>query len=286
MVRRRFLEAGAMRLEFAPGLGGAVTALTRDGAPLLRPTPLDARDALQTACFPLIPYANRIAHGRVVFAGRSATLPPNLAGHPHPLHGEGWRTAWQVEDQARDRVVLSYSSEAGPWPWKYSACQTIHLDPRGVTLELALTNTDTQAAPVGLGFHPYFPDPGDARLTARLGGLWLTDAQGLPTGHVDGWFLADWRRGARVAGERLIDHCHSGWDGAALIDVGTAEMRMTASPELAWLHIYAPPAAGFFCVEPVSQRPDALNAADPIDQGIRLVAPGETFSVWMTLQVA
>lgn len=286
MVRRPFLEAGAMRLEFAPELGGAVTSLTRDGAPWLRPTPLDASDALQTACFPLIPYANRIAHGHVAFAGRSAILPPNLAGHPHPLHGEGWRTIWQVEDLTRDRAVLSYSSEVGPWPWEYAARQTIHLDPRGVTLELALTNTDTQAAPVGLGFHPYFSDSGDARLTARLGGLWLTDAEGLPTRHVDGWFLADWRRGAEVAGERLVDHCHSGWDSAAHIDVGTAEMRMTASPELAWLHVYAPPAAGFFCVEPVSHRPDALNAADPLDQGMRLVPPGKTFSVWMKLQLA
>jgi len=52
-----------------------------------------------------------------------------------------------------------------------------------------------------------------------------------------------------------------------------------------WLHIYAPPGEDFFCVEPVSHRPDALNAADPAAEGVRVLAPGKSHSIAMTLEV-
>jgi aldose 1-epimerase len=284
MGPRLTLEAGPMRLELAPGLGGAVTALTGAGVPWLRPTPADAADVLQTACFPLVPFANRIAHGRVAFGGRRATLPPNLPGDPHPLHGEGWRGAWTVERATRDHAVLAFASGAGAWPWRYVARQSFRLDPRGVTIRLEMINTDAVAAPGGLGFHPYFPHPDQARLTAQADGIWLTDAEHLPTRHVANGFLADWRRGAEVAGERLIDYCHTGWTGEARIDLGSTRLRLTASPELSYLHVYAPPGEDFFCVEPVSHRPDALNGPDPVAAGVRVLAPGETLAAEMRIE--
>ena len=285
MASRVSLEAGPMRLELAPELGGSITALACDGVPLLRPTPAAADDALQTACFPLVPFANRIAEGRVAFGARRATLRPNLAGHPHPLHGDGWRGAWSVERATSDHAVLAFAPPAGAWPWPYVARQTFRLDPRGVTVRLEMVNTAIVAAPAGLGFHPYFPNAGRARLTAQVDGIWLTGADHLPTRHVANWFLADWRRGREGAGERLIDHCHTGWTGEARLDLGAVSLRLTASPELGLLHVYAPPGEDFFCVEPVSHRPDGLNAADPLGAGIRVLAPGETFSAEMRIEL-
>ena len=282
---RLILEAGPMRLELAPEVGGAITALTSDGIPLLRPTAGDADDVLQTACFPLVPFANRIGQGRVAFGGRTTTLPPNLAGDPHPLHGEGWRGAWTVERATADHAVLAFAAAEAAWPWSYVARQTFRLDPQGVTVRLEMVNTDAEPAPAGLGFHPCFPNAGRARLTAGVDGIWLTDHELLPTRHVPNWFLADWRRGAEVAGERLIDHCHTGWTGEARIDLEAASLRMTASPELGFLHVYAPPEADFFCVEPVSHRPDALNAPEPLAAGLRVLAPGETLSAEMRLEL-
>ena len=57
-----------------PELGGSVASLTWKGRDVLRPTPAEATDPLQTACFPLVPYANRIAGGRFAFGGREAVL--------------------------------------------------------------------------------------------------------------------------------------------------------------------------------------------------------------------
>ena len=168
MTVRLHLEAGPMTLELAPELGGAVTAFTHDGVALLRSTPNDADDVLQTAAFPLVPFANRIGHGRVAFGGRQLVLAANLPGDPHPLHGEGWLGAWSVERATGDHAVLAFAPQAGAWPWTYVARQTFRVDPRGMTLRLEMINTDTVPAPAGLGWHPSFPQGGAARLTAEV----------------------------------------------------------------------------------------------------------------------
>ncbi len=149
------------------------------------------------------------------------------------------------------------------------ARQTVRLDPAGLSLALEVTNLDAEPGPFGIGFHPYFPDAADARLTAAVTGAWMVDADLIPTRWAPGAPFADWGTGAAVRGAELIDHCHTGWDGEATIarGPGRPKLRVTASPNLAHLHIYAPPQEDFFCIEPVSHAPNALNMADPALRG-------------------
>jgi aldose 1-epimerase len=286
MGGRLTLAAGGLRLELAPELGGAIASFSHDGVDLLRPTPVGTSEVLETASFPLTPYANRIADGRIAFGGRTARLRRNAPGQPHPLHGDGWRGPWAVETSATTSATLAFTPAASDWPWPYVARQTFRLGDDGLTVELSMTNAGADPAPAGLGFHPYFPNAGRARLTARTDGVWLIDDDFLPVRHVEGSPFAAWASGAEVATGDLVDHCHTGWDGEARIELGPDRpaLKLTASPELGFLHIYAPPGQDFFCVEPVSHRPDAINADDPKGEGVRLLAAGETFAVWMRLQ--
>jgi aldose 1-epimerase len=283
------LAVADLELTLEPALGGSVRTFRKTGVDVLRPTPDDAADVLQTACFPLVPYANRIRDGRFTAGGRAARLAPNLPGQRHPLHGDGWRGAWTVEAAGPASAALGFTPGASAWPWAYRARQDFRLGPDGLTLALSVTNLSDAAGPFGLGFHPYFPHAGDARLTARTEGVWLADAEVLPTRWVAGQPLGAWADGAPVRGAALVDHCHTGWRGPARIEIELGEGRPTlslsASPELAWLHIYAPPDQDFFCVEPVSHAPDAVNMADPAAQGLRWLEPGETFAVEMRLTV-
>jgi aldose 1-epimerase len=283
-VAREALEAGGLRLAFDPVLGGAITSLTHDGQDLLRPTPDGATDVLETACFPLVPYANRVADGRFSFGGRTAALSRNMAGQAHPLHGDGWRGAWQVEARGGDFATLHFEPGTTEWPWRYRARQTFRLRPDGLTVELAVTNLDNAPGPFGVGFHPYFPHSATARLTACTTGVWRSSADLLP---VELTPAAPWAGGAAVRTERLLDHCHTGWAGSARIDLGPGRpsLDLTASPDLRWLHVFAPPTEDFFCVEPVSHAPNAVNMADPQAHGVRVLAPGETLSAWMRLDL-
>jgi aldose 1-epimerase len=281
------LHAGHLDLELAPELGGSILAFRSGSDDILRAAPAGASDVLETACFPLVPYANRIRDGRFGFGGRTASLERNLPGQPHPLHGDGWRGAWRVEAQDAASAILTFDAKGSRWPWSYAARQTARLTPSSLILELEVTNLDTEPGPFGIGFHPYFPRSSEARITASTTGAWMVDAELLPTSWEQGAAIADWSVGASVRGSRLVDHCHTGWAGEARIDYGPSRpsLRVTASPELSFLHIYAPPQEDFFCVEPVSHVPNALNSTEPEAQGVRILRPGQSLLGWMRLDI-
>ena len=66
------LQRDGARLALAPGRGGAIHEFKWRGRDVLRPTPLGlGDDPLDTSCFPMVPYVNRVAQGRFEFAGRA-----------------------------------------------------------------------------------------------------------------------------------------------------------------------------------------------------------------------
>jgi len=277
------IEKGPARLTLAPEVGGAIAAFTVGGRDVLRPMAAGATDALASACFPLVPFCNRIPNGRFAFEGREVALPPNLAGHPHPLHGQGWRKAWTVEKVQGGEAVLSYEHAADAWPWAYRAEQRFTLGETGLRLELSVTNSGEHVMPAGLGFHPYFPVREGEVLTATNDGVWMIDEDVLPTvRHVnvqEGVWGPDWAKGAGVSGHDLIDHCYTGWDQHAVLRApGQPDTIITASPECRWLHIYIPPGQGYLCVEPCASRPNPFGEGET---GMVTLQPGESRSIWM-----
>lgn len=151
------LAAGAWEATLLPSLGGAVATLRRSGIDILRPTPREPEGALDTACFPLVPYANRIAFGRFRFAERDIVLPRNFGDHPHTLHGVGWQRPWTVVDVRDDAATLRLTHAGDQdWPWPFEAEQRFQLEAGGMRTTLSLTAGDV-AMPAGLGLHPYFP---------------------------------------------------------------------------------------------------------------------------------
>ena len=282
------LADGDLRLELLPDLGAAVATLDFQGRNVLRPTPAGADDPFETAAFALAPFANRIAGGRFRAGDREVSIPRNAPGQAHPLHGHAWRKPWRVEAVERERAVLSFEHPADSWPWHYGVTQTLTL--RGDSLEVALSveNRDATPMPVGLGWHPYFHKGAGAQLKTHVDGVWLTDEEFLPVRLAPGTRFGQWDRGDEVARTELIDHCHTGWSGAAEIVLPEKRLRLalTASRALRFLHIYSPPGKDFFCVEPVSHMPNAVNRSAPAAiTGHELLAPAERFEARVTLSV-
>lgn len=274
------LEAHGWVLELLPELGGAIGALRHTGHDVLRPSPKGARDPLETGCFPLVPYANRIAHGRFEFAGQMHQLPLNFGEHPHSLHGLGWQVTWTVVETGADHVALVHAHDGGAgWPWAYRAEQRFVLAPGDMRVELSLTNMTDAAMPAGLGLHPYFPCDSDTRLTFAAARVWLADDTMLPTEPVAAHYFDDWLAGAPVAGETLIDNAYSGWESTVRIEQRWGSVGVQAD-DASVLHVYRPPGAGFFCAEPVSHLPDAINRG-----GMDVLQPGETRTLRMILSV-
>ena len=287
------LRNSPLGLVLAPSVGGAIARFWSDAAgaavELLRPTPglaLQHGDPGMTACYPLVPWSNRIRHGRFAFGGRTVTLAPNHPNERHPIHGHGFQAPWALRDLAPAAATLEHRHAAGAWPWAYRAVQRFHLTPTALELELAVTNEGDAAMPAGLGWHPYFPRTPETTLTAHVTALWLTDAEILPTERVAPAPDRDPRHGLAV--DRVaLDNVFVGWDGHAVVawPERRARVRLAASPPLRTLVVYTPPAQSFFCAEPVSHITDAFNlaTAGEADTGMLALAPGESVRATFTL---
>lgn len=243
------------------------------------------------ASFALVPYANRIADGRFVHSGRQHVLPRNFGVHAHPLHGTGWKRPWSIAEQGADflEMKLGHAADAH-WPWAFSACQRISLHADSVRFELKVTNRAHESAPMGVGFHPAFAACAATALRVRLDGVWRIDADSLPVSLAPASeVLNELPEAVPVRRTQLVDHCFTGWSHDLRIDhagaAGDYALQLQASTGLDYLQLYMPPERDWFCVEPMSHMPDAINRHGVGQTGLRLLAPGESLQVWMTIAI-
>jgi aldose 1-epimerase len=278
------LQQGGARLTLDPLRGGSIREFNWEGVPIFRPTQPDAGDdPLEVACFPMIPFANRIAQGRFLFGGRTVRLSRNRRDEPHPLHGYGWLSRWSVVGGSASSATIRFEGGADEWPWRYRCEQNLQLQREGLSMELSIQNLSVTPMPAILGLHPYYPGAATATLEAHLPQVWLTDEASLPveaTATPPNWSFER----PRAVNAVPLDNCFSGWNGIATLrwPDRTVTVRATGCN---CLQIYAPAGKDFFCVEPQSAACGALgrNAEE-----LTVIAPGERatirvqFSVGMT----
>lgn len=275
------LTAGAWEAVIRPQTGGCLAGLFRDRLPILREMPAQSNEVLASACFPLVPYCNRIAEGRFAFGNREVRIGPNMAQQRHPLHGMGWKSAWAVTHQGAGSAVLDHAYDGGgEWPWPYLARQHIMLDEEGCTIALQVENRATESAPLGLGLHPYFRRSATTKVRFEAEEMLSIDAEFLPDGKVQAAdAMAQWSKLSALP-ETLVDHCFTGWKGRATIadDQGTITIAASGAP---FLHVFSPPRSNELCLEPVNHPPDALNRASA---SVPMVPKGCAVSVAMRIE--
>ena len=283
------LRAGALIVDLAPTCGGSIArfAVERDGKTIdimrsAHPEALAWRDPLGMASFPMIPYCGRIARAQFSFAGEAFTLDRNFGDSPHSIHGNAWRRPWDVAAQGADRaeLVLDHDGKALPreWPFSYRARQVFMLKPDGLRIEVEVVNRDARPMPLSFGLHPYFPMTPQAALTTKVSGIWESDEGMLPSGIAPVPRDIDFAKGCRLA-DVTVDNCFAGWDGRAVLQrpgVGMT-IEIDAGPPFSQFVVYTPPHREYFCAEPQSAAPDAINLASRgvKDTGLIVLAPGE-----------
>jgi aldose 1-epimerase len=282
------LTAGATRLVICPELGGSIGNWTRRGVALFRHTPPDvlAGDSSRTlACFPLIPFSNRIAWGRFSFGGETFQLDRNFGDHPHTIHGNAWQRAWTVEHatvtETRLRLDHDPATDSGShWPYRYTAELHYALSPDALHVTIRFDNTDHRAQPVGLGLHPYQPRTPETAIAFRASSVWHTDADSLP----DVRLLTDghWSfEPGHLITPPALDNCYADWTGRAEVTRPEHGIRLVIAGDDIFRHliVYTPNDKPYFAVEPASNMTDAINRMDSVaDHGLRVIPPGETLT--------
>lgn len=281
------LKQGDLLLEVDPAAGGSVSLFKHRELHVLRPAPDrcgPAFDPLQYSAFPMAPFVGRIHNGRSIVNGREITLHANLPPEPHAIHGHGWQAAWHVEHRDNDSVILAYVHDADAWPWAYEARQVFKLDGDLLRVDLSVTNHSDSAMPAGLGWHPYFYRK-DARLIVSTTHEWEPDAntgdnQPHPVSPAN-----DLSSGARVEALNL-DTAFSVARSEIELTWPTHSVTLKSDPVFSHATIFVPPGADFFCAEPITHAPNAVNSQLPTSvSGLRWLAPSETLSGTITLSV-
>lgn len=285
------LIGGGLRVDLAPAIGGSIASFRSEAAGrrtdwlrAMAPAALAAGDVGAAACFPLVPFSNRIRDCSFVFEGRTIRL---RHACPDAEHGHGWLAPWRVESARSDRATLVFERAAtDDWPFAYRAHQHVVLGPSGLEMRLEIANAGTRRMPAGFGLHPYFPRTPRTVLRANVCGIWETDDRILPTRLAAPDGPRDPRSGLIVDAVAL-DNCFTGWDGRAEIEwpERDAGLTMTAEGPLGVLVVYTPPGEDFFCAEPVSNATDAFNlaAGGRTDTGMLTLDPGQEASARVLL---
>ena len=299
-MTERIASAGLVA-DIAPAIGGSLVSFfqeagahaprrdwLRDGAAAAA----SGGDAFEMASYPLVPWCNRIRDGRFEWNGRIVQLPPNRPNSRHPLHGIGWRRAWRVTARGDAHVDLAFEDDGkGAWPFPFQARQRYALDPAGLDITLAVTNTGSESMPAGLAHHPYIPHRREGRGTVvrtRVEAMWLADRDVLPTAlSTTHPAIGALRSGMRLA-DFDLDNNFTGFahevevtwpDGAGLHLIGGAPLDFFV--------LYCPADRDIAAIEAVSNATDWLNlrASQPrATIGGAALAPGETLEVRTRLE--
>ena len=289
------LTAGPTRASIAPEVGGSLAAFEWVDKPIFRPTPsvaIDARDVQRFACFPLVPFSNRIAGGRLHWSGKTYPLTRYLPAVPHAIHGNAWQRAWDLTESAPSSATLELTHDARDaraleWPFPYRARQNVTLAADSLTLRLDIENTGDTAFPFGLGWHPYFPRSDATELGFHARAMWETDFETLPKVLVP--LNQNDFTTPRAIASTTLDNCFAGWQPPARLSWPERRLAADISADAACDHlvVYVPGGANFLAVEPVTHMPDAFNRANHGEPGTgtRALAPGARFSCTMRISV-
>lgn len=253
--------------------------------PLMRNGTAHGGDPLKAACFPLLPFCNRVLDNRFSFAGREYEFQPNQPWDRHYLHGDGWLSRWSVSARTDTSVGFAMTRSADPVsPYAYAATIDYTVTDRKLVVALAVTNQGGSALPFGLGLHPYFPLTPATTLQAPARGYYPEEAEFMPGVREAVPPDLDFRQ-PTMPPRRWINNWFAGWNGTAEIVWPERQLALAIEADLAFEDYFVfmsdrrfePDFAGdYFCFEPMTHAANAHRSADLA--GLVVLAPGETLS--------
>jgi aldose 1-epimerase len=263
----------------SPQQGGSIVRWTVKGQEMMRRSDeaaIDSNDPLRLSSFPLVPYSNRIDHGRFRWNNKAVQVQPNFPPEAHAIHGVGWKRAWQVRAATANMCELVLDHEADEhWPWDFSASQHFSLIDGALHMTLSATNLSDESCPLAFGHHPYFDAEG-ASLQFNAVSVLMNAPDALPLSAAPPTGPYDFQDRAPVAG-RDVDHCYAAWDGKARIDWKDHPFALEITSDLPAVVVFIPKDGVAFCFEPVPHVNNALNRPD-LFPAMPIIPAGKAFT--------
>jgi aldose 1-epimerase len=223
----------------------------------------------------MVPWAGRLAGGRIPTSDGEVRLEPNLP--PSAIHGLGFDKSWEIVERSKTTVTMTCELRGLGWPFGGHARQALTLGARSLELRLEVGGYN-RAGPAGLGWHPWFtrPPTGDVALCVDASEVLVLDADLVPTGEVRRVTATEDLRSCPPLGERRLDHVYVRTRSPSLVRWPDLELRIEYDTSMRTVVVHTPPEG--ICVEPLTMWPNAplLAAAGISGTGLRTLEPGET----------
>lgn len=246
----------------------------------------------------LFPFPGRVAEGRYSFEGQAWQLERNDKEGPNAIHGFVRTLPWKVRQAephcaSFDVCLDAESYGRRGYPFSLSIRVTYSLDLEGLSCSFAVQNVGGQAAPVGVGFHPYFTvgtaliDEAEARIPGA--GFLEFNERLAPTGAIIAAAGTEWDyRDYRRIGSRRFNHCYvqlerdaEGMATASLRHAGSGRViDVVMDRSFSAVVVYTGDAIAdaprrAFAIEPMTCATDSFNHPE---WGLKRLIPHETFS--------
>ncbi|WP_163268570.1 aldose 1-epimerase [Chelativorans alearense] len=280
---RPAIRSDILRAEFAPELGGRLSRLVHcGGTDVVVPLPPALHDPLvwpKAGAYPMLPYHNRIAEGRLYFAGETIPIRPHPDAAPHSLHGPAHLCPWRVVNacDAGLEMAIDYPAD-DDWPWPFEGRQRFALEGNRMTITLSVTNRSDRPMPAGLGWHPYVAR---CRQIDHDAARWWPHAPDyLPTGEV---VSGDMPNPLECKATAYL----SSWSHLTARLAGGLRLDMQTQPVFSHLVVHRSE-GDYACIEPVTHLANGFNLAERgiVGTGTRVLRSGEMLSGDVTLVVA
>jgi aldose 1-epimerase len=274
------LRSGEVVLKVDATDGGRIVSLVVAGVEriLAKARARATTPPLYWGCYPMVPWAGRLANGRIPTEAAEVRLQPNLP--PSAIHGLGFDKPWEVLEQSDTTVAMACDMSGLGWPFGGRARQTLRLGSNSLDLEMELGEY-TRTGPAGLGWHPWFARPaaGDVALQLDAHDVLVVDADLVPTGEVRAVTAGEDLRTGPALGDRRLDHVYVRAKGPALLRWPDLELRVEFDESLNTVVVHTPSEG--VCVEPETMWPNAplLAARGILGTGLRTLEPGESLRV-------
>ena len=209
----------------------------------------------------LAPWPNRLDGGRYEFDGRPGAAAIDEPELGNAIHGLVRWLPWLLASKTDEAVALACVLHPQPaYPWRLELGLEYRLVSDGLEVVARATNASAEAAPFGIGFHPYLTmgtPVDDVRLTIPASRRLTTDDRALPVGEEDvAGTEFDFTEG-RPVGATWLDTCFT---GLARASDGRSRALLESADGDRGVEVWADEAFGYLQVytgdtlEPASRR--------------------------------
>ena len=194
----------------------------------------------KTACFPLVPFCNRINKNKFIYKDKIYELKKNSKLGKYYLHGDGWLNKWKVNKKTKNSIEMQFLKKSSKnTPYEYLSKQKFILLKNKLKIYLTVKNLNDNPLPFGLGLHTYYPMNKLTRLQAKSDTYWLENKNFIPTKIINNSKKMNFNQ-LNSLPNNWVNNCFNNWNSKAIIYWPEKKMKLkiTSSKNCKYFFIF------------------------------------------------